>query len=101
MALIDHWSPRRFAAFTSAGHLAKRVRRLRLIVLAGAFLAISAVGSGLIAQAVNGSPNLRRSLPFVLYAFFACLSLLVLRAGTQPKRRGLEDAQPLKRTVND
>ncbi|GAA1638475.1 hypothetical protein GCM10009744_29880 [Kribbella alba] len=101
MALIHHWPPRRFAAFPSAGRLANRVRRLRLIVLAGAFLAISAVGSGLVAQAVNGSPNLRRSLPFVLYAFFACLSLLVLRAGTQPKRRGLEDARPSRRTVND
>jgi hypothetical protein len=97
MALIQR--PAR--GITFAGRLADRIRRVRLILLAGGFLAVAALGSGLVSQVVSGSPNLRESLPFVLYGLFACLSLLVLRAGREPERRELEDVRPLKPTGRD
>jgi MFS family permease len=88
-------------AITFAGRVADRIRRSRVILLAAALLATAAVGSGLAAQVVAGSPKLKSGLPYLLYALFACLSLLVLRAGPEQKRREPEEARPLKPTVRD
>jgi hypothetical protein len=77
----------RTAAITFACRLADRLRQFRVMLVAAAFLTSAAVGSVLAAQAVNGNPNLRSALPYVLYAVFAGLSLLVLRAGPPRRRR--------------
>ena len=94
--LIHERPSRRTAAIASARHLTDRLRQFRVMLVAAAFLTSAAVGSVLAAQVVNGNPSLRSGLPYVLYAVFTGLGLLVLRAGPEPKRRKVEDLPPTK-----